>query len=244
MRAANEELTAAVEAGEMTQADATEEASRRKKAAIKNAALSTISALLAEATAKAITNAFQSASATGPAAAFVGPALAGIAAAGVAALFASIPAFAEGGITTKEQLAIVGDNPSGREAIVPLEKLDGIVANAMQAAGMGQPEGEGADLEALTQKLEAQLANPNISNKTRRDLRFDLRQAEALKQADRVEAEGGLGAKATAGFMRFLSSGRADEGKAEQSLSARVEGRDLLLSSERTARSRRRVRNF
>ena len=41
------------------------------------------------------------------------------------ALIASqkLPAFARGGMVTGEQLAIVGDNPSGKEAIIPFERM-------------------------------------------------------------------------------------------------------------------------
>ena len=40
-----------------------------------------------------------------------------------------IPALAQGGITNGPQLAMVGDNPSGREAIIPLERFDSIFGN-------------------------------------------------------------------------------------------------------------------
>lgn len=39
-----------------------------------------------------------------------------------------IPALAQGGITNGPQLALVGDNRSGREAIIPLEKLPSLMA--------------------------------------------------------------------------------------------------------------------
>ena len=39
----------------------------------------------------------------------------------------NIPALAKGGITTGPQLALVGDNRSGREAIIPLEKLPSLM---------------------------------------------------------------------------------------------------------------------
>jgi len=48
----------------------------------------------------------------------------------------SIPKFAEGGITSGPTLAMVGDNPSGREAIIPLEKM-GQIFGGMQGGGMG-----------------------------------------------------------------------------------------------------------
>lgn len=53
-----------------------------------------------------------------------------------------IPNFAEGGIVTGEMLAVLGDNPSGTEAIVPLEKagdmgFGGTTINLTVNAGLG-----------------------------------------------------------------------------------------------------------
>jgi len=48
-------------------------------------------------------------------------------------LIDSIPALKDGGITTGPMLAMVGDNRSGREAIIPLEKLPGLM-NKMQGS--------------------------------------------------------------------------------------------------------------
>lgn len=39
-------------------------------------------------------------------------------------LFPTIPALASGGITTGPMLALIGDNPGGREAVIPLDKFD------------------------------------------------------------------------------------------------------------------------
>jgi len=67
--------------------------------------------------------------------------LAAAAGAAASALFSGllgkikIPALAEGGITTKPTLAMVGDNPGGREAIIPLNKLPGLMQQS--GAGMG-----------------------------------------------------------------------------------------------------------
>ena len=138
----------------------------------------------------AIVNAFKTAKATGPAAAIVGPALAATAAAGVTALFSSkVPKLAEGGITTKETLAIVGDNPSGREAILPLEKLDKIMRSAISPL-----------LNPLLDPLAA-FRSPSLPS---------------------------------------LQPQQAASGN----LSGRLEGGDILISSERSSRRRRRVRNF
>ena len=46
---------------------------------------------------------------------------AGVAAAAIVS--SAVPSFAEGGMVTGPTLALVGDNPSGRELIVPWEKL-------------------------------------------------------------------------------------------------------------------------
>ena len=48
----------------------------------------------------------------------------------------SIPKAAKGGITTGPTLAMVGDNPSGKEAIIPLEKM-GQIFGGMQGGGTG-----------------------------------------------------------------------------------------------------------
>ena len=50
--------------------------------------------------------------------------------------FPGIPKAAKGGITTGPTLAMVGDNPSGKEAIIPLEKM-GQIFGGMQGAGTG-----------------------------------------------------------------------------------------------------------
>ena len=59
----------------------------------------------------------------------------------------SIPKLAEGGIAMGSQLAVVGDNRSGREAIIPLEKLPGLMQK-MGGGGTGRLYGtiEGYDL--------------------------------------------------------------------------------------------------
>lgn len=186
----NRELNQQVADGAITAAEAQEQAAQKTKQALKAAALQTIGAALAEATSIAIVNAFKTAKATGPAAAIVGPALAATAAAGVTALFSSkVPKLAEGGITTKETLAIVGDNPSGREAILPLEKLDKIMRSAISPL-----------LNPLLDPLAA-FRSPSLPS---------------------------------------LQPQQAASGN----LSGRLEGGDILISSERSSRRRRRVRNF
>jgi predicted nucleic acid-binding Zn-ribbon protein len=43
-----------------------------------------------------------------------------------------IPYLAQGGITTGPMLSVIGDNKSGKEAVIPLEKLDGIIEKVMK----------------------------------------------------------------------------------------------------------------
>jgi len=52
----------------------------------------------------------------------------GLGAGVLAGFINSIPKMAKGGIAVGEQLVTVGDNRSGREAIIPLERLPGIMA--------------------------------------------------------------------------------------------------------------------
>ena len=60
-------------------------------------------------------------------------ALFGIGAGVISGYLSNIPALAQGGIAVGPQLAVVGDNRSGREAIIPLEKLPSL----MQKMGGG-----------------------------------------------------------------------------------------------------------
>jgi hypothetical protein len=60
-------------------------------------------------------------------------ALLGVGAGALSGFLNSIPKLAKGGIAVGPQLAMVGDNRSGREAIIPLEKLPGL----MQKMGGG-----------------------------------------------------------------------------------------------------------
>lgn len=187
----NKDLNEQVASGAMTAAEAQAKAAEKTKQALKAAALATIGTALAEATSIAIVNAFKTAKSTGPAAAIVGPVLAATAAAGVAALFSSkVPKLAKGGIAVGEQLAVVGDNPSGREAIIPLEKLDGILARALTEL------------------------NPQTN------VRQVVSEIGKLRGTSRQDASG------------------------PQVLSSRLEGSDLLISNERSARNRRRIRNY
>lgn len=57
-------------------------------------------------------------------------AVVGGAVAGVASFFHNLKYLAEGGMTTGPMMAMVGDNPSGKELIIPLEKLGGLMSGA------------------------------------------------------------------------------------------------------------------
>lgn len=74
-------------------------------------------------------------------------ALLGVGAGVLAGFIGSIPKLAQGGIAVGPQLAVVGDNRSGREAIIPLEKLPGLM-NKMGGSGSTRVYGRlhGTDL--------------------------------------------------------------------------------------------------
>ncbi len=82
---------------------------------------------------------------------------------------ATVPALATGGITDGPTLAMVGDNPGGREVVSPLDDLVGMIQQAVQNAG-----GNG-DLnltikigeDTITQKVISNINRQNrISGKT------------------------------------------------------------------------------
>ena len=89
------------------------------------AAANAIDTFLAEAIAALVSSAIKSAAAAGPGALALAPVLGSAASALVKGLFASqVPAFAEGGaVIGGPTLALLGDNPSGKEMVVPFEKL-------------------------------------------------------------------------------------------------------------------------
>ena len=90
----------------------------------RRAVQNTIAGALAEATAYAVAAAIKDSAKAGPGAIFLAPIAGAAAAAMIQSLFsASIPAFAEGGAVLGPTLAMLGDNPSGRELVVPFEKL-------------------------------------------------------------------------------------------------------------------------
>ena len=134
IRQGNENLTAAVIDGTMSQAEATKKSSEMQVKAVKSAALQLIKIFLAEALAGVIKESFTKAPP---------PIAAGIAAAGVAgvnALFNSLVKLKEGGMVTGPQLALIGDNPSGKEAVIPFEKMGSFIDMATKNGGGGRPQ--------------------------------------------------------------------------------------------------------
>ena len=98
-------------------AQAAAEGQRQRLRAARNAALQIVKIFLAESLAGVIKESFTKAPP---------PIAAGIAAAGVAtvnALFNKLVSLKEGGMTLGPQLALIGDNPSGKEAVIPMEKM-------------------------------------------------------------------------------------------------------------------------
>lgn len=117
MANAQADLAQAVADGEMTMAQAAAEGQKQRIKAARNAALNLVRIFLAESLAGVIKESFTKAPP---------PIAAGIAAAGVAtvnALFNSLVKLKEGGMTLGPQLALIGDNPSGKEAVIPFEKM-------------------------------------------------------------------------------------------------------------------------
>lgn len=98
-------------------AAASEEGVESLHKTVLNAARSEIKAQLALAVGEAIKNAMKTSG--NP---ILGLILGGVGAAGVTALFNTlVPSFAQGGITNGPTLAMVGDNPSGKELMIPSE---------------------------------------------------------------------------------------------------------------------------
>ena len=93
------------------------------KEALRSLAGTAIDTALAAAQAAAIEAALTSGKFSGPAAPIVIPALIGALTGLVRGAFSAIPAFAQGGLVTGPTLAMVGDNASGKEAIIPFERM-------------------------------------------------------------------------------------------------------------------------
>ena len=92
--------------------------------ALKRTGKEALGIILAEIVGLAIKNAFQTAGATGPMALVLAPALAGAAAGAAKSLFSSsVPKFAKGGMVTGPTMSLLGDNPSGKEMVIPFERM-------------------------------------------------------------------------------------------------------------------------
>lgn len=98
---------------------------KQRKIERAQAASDAIATYTAEAVAALMLSAIKQAAAAGGGGLVLAPILAGAASTLVKGLFSSsIPAFAEGGaVIGGETLALLGDNPSGKEMVIPFEKL-------------------------------------------------------------------------------------------------------------------------
>ena len=92
---------------------------------------------------------------------------------GTVNLIPNIPHLANGGITTGPTLAVIGDNPGGREAVIPLDKYD-VSGNNLAAA-----------VDRLAAAYEAESSNQNRRHK---QLLGALRQAQADAGAGAMQA--------------------------------------------------------
>jgi hypothetical protein len=104
--------------------------------ALKGTARAAIDAAFNAATALAIQAAGQTAVGSGPAAAIVLPALITAGMGLIKSVFSNLVGLATGGLTTGPMLAMIGDNPSGKEAVIPFERM----GEFLQMAGAGQSQ--------------------------------------------------------------------------------------------------------
>jgi hypothetical protein len=102
--------------------------------ALKATARAAIDAAFNAATALAIQAAGQTAVGSGPAAAIILPALITAGMGLIKSVFTNLVGLATGGLTTGPMLAMIGDNPSGKEAVIPFERM----GEFLQMAGAGQ----------------------------------------------------------------------------------------------------------
>lgn len=131
--------------------------SKSAKAAIKDMVGSIVSGALRASQANIIAAMTNAGIASGPAAPFVIPALVASGIALVEGLFAAIPAMATGGITTGPTLALLGDNPSGREAVIPFERM-GQFMDMAGASGSTTVTGRLQGMDLLLSNERASLA--------------------------------------------------------------------------------------
>lgn len=107
-----------------------------------------------------ISGAAQSGAATGPAAIFSTPAFIATAIGGITAAFASIPAFAEGGIVSGPTMGLIGEYPGAKsnpEVIAPLNKLQGMIDSSRgDTAMVGEFRLQGQDLVLALQRANNQ----------------------------------------------------------------------------------------
>ena len=84
----------------------------------------------------------------------------------------TIPAFAQGGITGGPMLAMVGDNPGGREVIAPLDRLQSMLTNsviqAMQLGNTGGNQGSGDIILNIDGRSFARIVKPFLDREQNR----------------------------------------------------------------------------
>lgn len=103
--------------------------------AMRNFAAAAVDAAFQAATAFAIQAASQTSLAAGPGAALLLPVLITAGIGLMREVFRGITGLATGGLTTGPMLAMIGDNPSGKEAVIPFERM----GEFLDMAGANQP---------------------------------------------------------------------------------------------------------
>jgi hypothetical protein len=75
-----------------------------------------------------------------------------------------VPAFAQGGLVTGPMLAMVGDNPSGKEAIIPFERM----GEFMKMAGAGEPKTQNVVVTGRISGRDIYITNERATKETKR----------------------------------------------------------------------------
>jgi hypothetical protein len=75
-----------------------------------------------------------------------------------------VPAFAQGGLVTGPMLAMVGDNPSGKEAIIPFERM----GEFMKMAGQGEPKTQNVVVTGRISGRDIYITNERAVKETKR----------------------------------------------------------------------------